>query len=63
MNSTTMCYDPNYVCYSKGHNSTILTNQNYVFFMHMSNAYLNCIEIFKSVHQILWEELNSQEQY
>ena len=35
--------------------------QNCVSFMHMSNAYLNCVSSFKYLHQILQEELRRQE--
>ena len=38
-------------------------NQNSRSFIHMSNAYLNCVSSFKTLHQILWEKLRRQEQY
>ena len=38
-------------------------NQNSVSFMHMFNACLNCAASFKSLHQILLEGLQRQEQY
>ena len=63
-NSTTVWYGPKYVCHSRGYYSAKMTKIKIsVSFMHMSNAYLNCVLSFKSLHQILREKLRRQEQY
>ena len=38
-------------------------DQNYVSFMHIPNACLNCVASFKCLHQILLDELQRREQY
>ena len=43
-----------HICCLRGHNSANNDlDQNSTSFMHMSNAYLNCVASFQSLHQIL----------
>lgn len=42
----------------RGHNSAIMTRSKF-----RCSVYQNCVASFKSLHQILWEELRRQSQY